>query len=146
MPKVKKILLEKFKQGLYNPSRIKSPRFQTNECENARTKNQISIVYSQFSLPFWRMWIIKGRLNKISATSAVEILFKRIEHPYFVVVCGCVCVFVVVCVCLVLCWVYTGVCLQGFKGIRQWPINLCISLKMIHKITLYIDYKFWLKR
>ena len=27
--------------------------------------------------------------------------------------------------------------IQGFKGIRQWPINLCTSLMMIHNITPY---------
>ena len=26
---------------------------------------------------------------------------------------------------------------QGSKGIRQWPINLCTSTMMIHKITSY---------
>ena len=30
--------------------------------------------------------------------------------------------------------------IQGFKGIRQWPINLCTSPMMLHKINPSIDY------
>ena len=33
---------------------------------------------------------------------------------------------------------------QEFKEIRQWPINLCTSPIIIHKIT-FLDYQSWLK-
>ena len=29
---------------------------------------------------------------------------------------------------------------QGSKGKRQWPMNLCTSPMMIHKITPSVDY------
>ena len=32
----------------------------------------------------------------------------------------------------------------NFPGVRQWPINLCTSSKIIHKITTSIDYNQWL--
>ena len=35
---------------------------------------------------------------------------------------------------------------QGSKGIRQWLINLCTSLVMIHKFTPYVDLNYWFKR
>ena len=35
---------------------------------------------------------------------------------------------------------------QGPKGIRQWSINWCTSLMMIHKIILSVDYNYLLKR
>ena len=34
---------------------------------------------------------------------------------------------------------------QESKGIRQWPINLCTSPMMIHKITPSLDYNWWFK-
>ena len=35
---------------------------------------------------------------------------------------------------------------QGSKGIRQWPMNLCTFLMTILKITLPVEYYYWLKR
>ena len=32
-----------------------------------------------------------------------------------------------------------GGIIQGSKGIRHWPINLCTTPIMIHKITPYVD-------
>ena len=32
---------------------------------------------------------------------------------------------------------------QGSKGIRQWPINWCISRVMMHKIPFSVDYNYW---
>ena len=32
---------------------------------------------------------------------------------------------------------------QGSKGIRQWPINLCKSPMIMHKITPSVDYNWW---
>ena len=43
-------------------------------------------------------------------------------------------------------WTKPNSKLQGSAGIRQWTINLCTSLKMIHKILLSEDYNWWLKR
>ena len=34
---------------------------------------------------------------------------------------------------------------QGSKGIRQWPLNRYTSPMMIHKITTFVDLKWWLK-
>ena len=34
----------------------------------------------------------------------------------------------------------TGEIEQGFKGIRQWPINRCTSPMMIHKFTSFVYY------
>ena len=34
---------------------------------------------------------------------------------------------------------------QVSKGIIQWPINLCTSPMMIHKITPSVDYNQWPK-
>ena len=42
--------------------------------------------------------------------------------------------------------IYKVTKMQISKGIRQLSINWCISLKMIHKITLSVDYNWWLKR
>ena len=36
--------------------------------------------------------------------------------------------------------------MQGSKGIRQWPINLCTSPMMIQKINPSVDYNCLLKR
>ena len=35
---------------------------------------------------------------------------------------------------------------QGSKGIREWPINWRTSPLMIHKITPFANYNWWLKR
>ena len=33
----------------------------------------------------------------------------------------------------------------GSKGKRQWPINWCTSLMMLHIIFTFVDYNYWLK-
>ena len=35
---------------------------------------------------------------------------------------------------------------QGSKGIRQWLINWRTSSALIHKVTLSVNYNYWLKR
>ena len=35
---------------------------------------------------------------------------------------------------------------QGFKGIRQWPINWFTFTIMKNKITSPVDYNLWIKR
>ena len=39
---------------------------------------------------------------------------------------------------------HTTTSIQGFKGIRQWLINLCTSPIIIHKITPSVNYNKWL--
>ena len=36
--------------------------------------------------------------------------------------------------------------MQGFKGIRHWPINLCTSTIIKQKLTFDVYYDLWLKR
>ena len=47
---------------------------------------------------------------------------------------------------LKLCYRFLVVMVLCEKGIRQWLINLCTSLMLIHKITPSVDYNLWLKR
>ena len=39
-------------------------------------------------------------------------------------------------------WIY----IQGSTGIRQWLINWCTSLMIIHNSISFVDYNEWLKR